>query len=61
MYELDAAATYAINGLAGKSTAIGLMLGLLMPDRGARRGRCATAHPGSLGGLVGAMLQDTGF
>src|SRR5215472_8958937 len=46
---------------AGKSTAIGLLLGLLSPDRGQVRVYDRPPSQAVAGGLVGAMLQDAGL
>jgi len=46
---------------AGKSTAIGLLLGLLPPDRGQVQVYDRTPSQAVAGGLVGAMLQDAGL
>jgi ABC-2 type transport system ATP-binding protein len=46
---------------AGKSTAIGLLLGLLDPDRGQVRVYGRPAAQAVAAGLVGAMLQDAGL
>jgi ABC-2 type transport system ATP-binding protein len=44
---------------AGKSTTIGVLLGLLQPDRGEARVYDRPPSQAVAGGLVGAMLQDT--
>jgi ABC-2 type transport system ATP-binding protein len=46
---------------AGKSTTIGLLLGLLDPDRGQVRVYDRPPSQAVAGGLVGAMLQDAGL
>lgn len=46
---------------AGKSTAIGLLLGLLDPDRGQVRVYGRPAGQAVAAGLAGAMLQDAGL
>jgi ABC-2 type transport system ATP-binding protein len=46
---------------AGKSTTIGLLLGLLHPDRGQVRVYDRPPSRAVAGGLVGAMLQDAGL
>jgi energy-coupling factor transporter ATP-binding protein EcfA2 len=46
---------------AGKSTAIGLLLGLLGPDRGRVRVYDRPPSQAVAGGLAGAMLQDAGL
>jgi len=46
---------------AGKSTTIGLLLGLLQPDRGQVRVYDRPPSQAVAGGLVGAMLQDAGL
>jgi ABC-2 type transport system ATP-binding protein len=46
---------------AGKSTTIGVLLGLLQPDRGQVRVYGRPASRAVAGGLVGAMLQDAGL
>jgi ABC-2 type transport system ATP-binding protein len=46
---------------AGKTTAIGLLLGLLEPDRGQVRVYGRPAAEAVAAGLVGAMLQDAGL
>jgi ABC-2 type transport system ATP-binding protein len=46
---------------AGKTTAIGLLLGLLDPDRGQVQVYGRPAAQAVAAGLVGAMLQDAGL
>jgi ABC-2 type transport system ATP-binding protein len=46
---------------AGKSTTIGLLLGLLHPDRGQVQVHDRSPSRAVADGLVGAMLQDTGL
>ena len=57
--ELSGGATVALLGPngAGKSTAIGIMLGLLRPDRGSARTMGMEPRDAVAGGRVGAMLQ----
>jgi ABC-2 type transport system ATP-binding protein len=61
--DLEGGTTVALLGPygAGKSTAIGLMLGLLRPDEGEVRVFGASASAAVLAGRVGGMLQESGL
>ena len=56
----DTVALLGPNG-AGKTTTIGLLVGLLHPDRGQVRVYGRPPSRAVAGGLVGAMLQDAGL